>query len=48
MTSGAVGSDEQMFGADEQIRGQGQSDKEAAPALGAVLNHRGPYHERVH
>ena len=31
-----------MFGVDEQVFGRGQSDQEAAPALGAVLNRRGP------
>jgi hypothetical protein len=33
---------EQMFGADEQVRGKGLSDQEAAPPLGVVLNHRWP------
>ena len=36
------GFNEQMFGVDEQVFGRGQSDQEAAPALGAVLNRRGP------
>jgi hypothetical protein len=39
---GAIGVNEQLFGADEQVLGRRQKRLRGGTALGAALNRRGP------